>query len=169
MRLQDLKTNNNRRIIDKQAVTKVLVIEDNITELETLESLLEAHGFSPTCAKNAKEGIIKAMDTTYDIALIDINLPDGNGLDLLKMFSVHYKHMINIILTGNSSLEAAKTATIFGAKGYLEKPFEFETLERLMNKCLRKIEQLQEIKLSRQALKRNKEEIKLMRKLYQPI
>ena len=157
------------RARDKQTVIKVLVIEDDITELETLESLLEVHGFSPTCVKNAKEGIIKAMETTYDIALIDIKLPDGNGLDLLKMFSVHYKHMINIILTGNSSLEAAKTATMFGAKGYLEKPFEFETLERLMNKCLRKIEQLQEIKLSRQALKRNKEEIKLMRKLYQPI
>ena len=157
------------RVSDKQTVIKVLVIEDDITLLETLESLLEVHGFSPTCAKNAKEGIIKAMDSTYDIALIDIKLPDGNGLDLLKMFSVHYKHMINIILTGNSSLEAAKTAMMFGAKGYLEKPFEFETLERLMIKYLRKAEQLREAKLSRQALRRNNEEIVLMRKLYQPI
>lgn len=154
----------------KQSIAKVLVIEDEENQLEALHEILHISGYSPTSAKNAQEGLDYVMGNTYDIALIDIMLPDGNGLDLLKLFSDNYKHMSNIIMTGYWSLEVASKAMALGADGYLEKPFEFETLEQLMIKCLDKKKNIEDDEISqislRSSQKHDEREIALMNRFY---
>lgn len=145
-----------------QHATKVLVIEDDTNELETLSELLQLKGFNPTKAQNAHEGLTHAKNDKYDIALIDINLPDRNGLEILRIFNKNYRDMINIIITGHSSLEAATKAMEFGADGYLEKHYNFETLEKLMTKCLDK-------KRKNNNRATDRREISLMSKFYEPL
>jgi DNA-binding NtrC family response regulator len=145
-----------------QSIVKVLVIEDNENELETLSELLQIKGYNPTKAKNAHEGLTQAKSDKYDIALIDINLPDRNGLEILQIFNKNYRHMINIIITGHSSLEAATKAMTFGADGYLEKHYNFETLEKLMTKCLEK-------KRRNMNRETRKHDSALMSKFYEPL
>jgi DNA-binding NtrC family response regulator len=153
-----------------QSIAKVLVIEDQEYQLEALHEILIIRGYSPTSAKNAQEGLDYVMGNTYDIALIDIMLPDGNGLDLLKLFSDNYKHMSNIIMTGHWSLEIASKAIALGADGYLEKPFEFETLEQLMIKCLDKKKKIEDDEINqislRSSQKHDEREIDLMNRFY---
>lgn len=153
-----------------QSIAKVLVIEDQEYQLEALHEILIIRGYSPTSAKNAQEGLDYVMGNTYDIALIDIMLPDGNGLDLLKLFSDNFKHMSNIIMTGYWSLEVASKAMALGADGYLEKPFEFETLEQLMIKCLDKKKKIEDDEINqislRSSQKHDEGEIDLMNRFY---
>jgi len=153
-----------------QSIAKVLVIEDEENQLKALHEILQIRGYSPTSAKNAQEGLDYVMANIYDIALIDIMLPDGNGLDLLKLFSDNYKHMSNIIMTGHWSLEAASKSMALGADGYLEKPFEFETLEQLMIQCLDKKKNIKDDEISqislRSSMKHDEREIALMNRYY---
>jgi len=153
-----------------QSIAKVLVIEDQEYQLEALHEILIIRGYSPTSAKNAQEGLDYVMGNTYDIALIDIMLPDGNGLDLLKLFSANFKHMSNIIMTGHWSLEIASKAMALGADGYLEKPFEFETLEQLMIKKKKKKKKIEDDEINqislRSSQKHDEREIDLMNRFY---
>ena len=157
-------------ISNMQSIAKILVIEDNEDELEMLHEILDISGFSPMKAANAQEGLIQVMGNTFDVALIDINLPDGNGLDLLKLFSVNYKHMSNIIITGQSTLESAEKAVILGADGYLLKPFDFAELEQLILKSLSKKKQQVQKEINRDELltiqQNKKREISLMTRYY---
>ena len=122
---------------NKNNNAKVLIIEDNETELEVLHETITSMGYNSCKACDAEQALIQIMGERFDIALIDINLPGKNGLELLQIFSKKYKHMKNIIITGHSSLETAKNAVLFGADGYLSKPYDVGELEGLMGKCLR--------------------------------
>ena len=157
-------------ISNKKSIAKILVIEDNEEELEMLYEILETNGFSPTKAASAQEGLIQVIGNRFDVALIDINLPDGNGLDLLKLFSVNYKHMSNIIITGQSTVESAQKAVILEADGYLLKPFDFAELEQLILKNLNKKKQKIQNEINQgelHALQQNKKrEISLMTRYY---
>lgn len=139
---------------------KVLIIEDNETELEVLHETITSMGYSSRKACDAEQALIYVISERFDIALIDINLPGKNGLELLQIFSKKYKHMKNIIITGHSSLETAKKAVLYGANGYLPKPYDIDELEGLMNKCIRKKTGHSKNKINDKAM---------MNKFYKPI
>ena len=167
--------NNNESSTDppKHAIATVLVIEDNEIELELLHETLQANGFSSTKANNVQEGLTHIMRNTFDIAIIDIFLPDGNGFKLLKLFTEKYEHVINIIITGNASIENAEKAMTLGADGYVIKPYDFESLEQLMVSCLnsKRLEKVHEInKLSPHSqMKSKNNEPSLLSKFYKQL
>lgn len=117
---------------------KVLIIDDNTNMRETLSDVLEEKGYKTATAKTAHEGIQAARKSFFNIVLIDINLPDKTGLELLKEFRRAYPSRINIMITASATLKNAVDALNLGADAYVLKPIDFIKLDQIMKECLRK-------------------------------
>lgn len=117
--------------MNKSAPRKVLVIEDD----QSLQSLLVAHlgklGCDATGAGSCAQARDLAATGTFDLALIDIRLPDGDGLDLLLEFA---PHLSVIVMTAYGAVDQAVRAVRTGASDYLVKPVSFEALELAIEK-----------------------------------
>jgi sugar-specific transcriptional regulator TrmB/CheY-like chemotaxis protein len=107
---------------------KILVVDDDAGVREILASLLEQAGYKTEAAQTAKEAIEKCQAKSFDVALIDIKLPDMEGTKLLGMLNKFNPAMVKIMITGYPSLENAVQSLNSGADGYLMKPFESEGL-----------------------------------------
>jgi DNA-binding NtrC family response regulator len=120
--------------------TRILIIDDNANMRETLADILEEKDYEVVTAKTAREGLQAARKSFFNIHLIDINLPDKTGLDLLKDFRSAYPLRINIMITASATLKNAVDALNIGADAYILKPLDFVNLEQTMKECLRKQE-----------------------------
>jgi DNA-binding response OmpR family regulator len=117
---------------------KVLIIDDNTNMSETLKDVLEEKGYKAVTVETAHEGIRAARESFFNIALIDINLPDKTGIELLKEFRSAYPSRINIMITASATLNNAVDALNLGADAYVLKPIDFIKLDHIMKECLRK-------------------------------
>jgi DNA-binding NtrC family response regulator len=117
---------------------KVLIIDDNMNMCETLADILEEKGYEVVTAKTAREGVQAAGESFFNVHLIDVNLPDKTGIELLKSFKITYPYRINIMITATATLKYAVDALNIGANAYILKPIDFPTLEQTMKECLRK-------------------------------
>jgi DNA-binding NtrC family response regulator len=117
---------------------KVLIIDDNTNMRDTLADILEEKGYEVATAKTALEAIQVAQKSFFNIALIDINLPDKTGIELLKRFRGMYPSRINIMITASAMVKNAVDAVNLGANGYILKPIDFIKLDQIMKDSLRK-------------------------------
>jgi DNA-binding NtrC family response regulator len=114
----------------------ILVVDDDYEIRETLSSVLLSEGYMVETVKNGKEAI-KASETAYfDVALIDMELPDMNGIEILRRLKEKQPRMVMIIITGFASLENAVKAVNEGAHGYVLKPFNVGELLKMLRKRL---------------------------------
>ncbi len=111
---------------------KILVIEDDLSLQEILCRTLEQERYIVEVAPDYRTGLIKLSDYTYDCILLDINLPDGNGLDLLRELKEMKKSGSLIIISARDSIEDKVEGLDLGADDYLPKPFHLaELLSRI--------------------------------------
>jgi len=114
----------------------ILVVDDDTEVRETLSSVLLSEGYLVETVKNGKEAV-RASETAYfDVALIDMELPDMKGIEILRRLKEKQPEMVKIIITGFPSLENAVKAVNEGAHGYVLKPFNIEELLKMIRKCL---------------------------------
>jgi CheY-like chemotaxis protein/predicted transcriptional regulator len=100
----------------------VLLIDDHEAIRKTLSSTLTHEGFNVDTAPNGRKGLEKSQLKHYDLALVDIRLPDMEGTKLLKMLREKNPEIKEIIVTGYPSIENAVQAVNDGADAYLIKP-----------------------------------------------
>ena len=107
---------------------KILIVEDdnNLREL-MLKALADEHHIVETAA-NAKTALMKVEIYDYDCILLDIMLPDGNGLDVLRQLKSNRKQAGVIIISAKDSLDDKVTGLDLGADDYLTKPFHIAEL-----------------------------------------
>jgi two-component system nitrogen regulation response regulator NtrX len=102
----------------------VLIVDDEAEIRESLESILKEEGYLVTSTGTAGEALTLLRDAVYDVVLLDIWLPDRDGLDALQeirqMSSEHVPEVV--IISGHGTIEAAVKATKLGAYDFLEKP-----------------------------------------------
>lgn len=111
---------------------KILIIEDDLSFQEILRRTLEQERYIVEVAPNYRKGLIKLSDYTYDCILLDINLPDGNGLNLLRELKEMKKTGSLIIISARDSIEDKVEGLDLGADDYLAKPFHLaELLSRI--------------------------------------
>jgi len=120
---------------------KILIIDDDESIRRTLSSVLEEKGYIVDTARNAEEALKKSGDSYYNLALIDIRLPDLEGTDLLSKLQETSPEMIKIILTGYPSLQNAIRAVNRGADGYLVKPTDLDDLYKMIEEHLKRQEE----------------------------
>ena len=128
----------------------ILIVDDNEGILETLSAILEEKGYDTDTAKNGREAIEKSKKNVYDLALLDIKLPDMEGTELLTKMKETKPKMVKVMITGYASLENAVEALNLGADGYITKPVDLENLLRVIN---------EKLKAHREAEKMNQEKI----------
>jgi two-component system NtrC family response regulator len=115
----------------------MLLIDDDPVFCEMMRGLLAQLGHSCEIRETLKHGISEAQSGNYDIILLDVVLPDGNGLQELSAFHSIGSAPEIIVLTANSDPEGAELAIKQGAWDYVEKPASQSTLQLLINRALR--------------------------------
>ena len=104
----------------------------------TLSSILSNEGYSVETVENGKQATKISEKSRFDIALIDIKLPDMDGTELLHRVKENQPHMIKIVITGFPTLENAMETVNEGADGYILKPFDIEKLLEMIRKHLKR-------------------------------
>jgi DNA-binding NtrC family response regulator len=120
---------------------RVLVIDDEEGIRKSMKAVLEDKGCLVDTAENGQEAIAKSKTRFYNLALIDIRLPDMDGVKLLTSMSDTTPKMAKIIVTGYPSLENAIEAVNRGADGYIVKPFTMDQLLKTVKEYLQKQEE----------------------------
>lgn len=117
---------------------KILVVDDDKSIRKTLAAILEDEGYDVDTAENAREAIEKTNNGFYNLALVDIRLPDMEGTKLIASMKDTTPKMVKIIVTGYPSLQNAVEAVNNNADAYVFKPVNAENLLKTIKEHLEK-------------------------------
>src|SRR5574344_456532 len=117
---------------------KILLIEDDITLNSTITDFLKFKGDEVVSLEDGNEAIDTIDKTNFDLYIIDINIPNINGLDIVKYIRQKDTFTPIIIITASMELENFKSAYFNGCNEYIKKPFYLEELEIRIDKLLSK-------------------------------
>jgi DNA-binding response OmpR family regulator len=120
-----------------EANRTILVVDDDKSILRTFTRILQKNGYEIDSAETGKEAMEKAASRHYDLALVDIRLPDMDGTDLLAKIKKQLQNTIKIMITGFPSIESGVKALDEGADAYLVKPVKPEELLMLIKEKLK--------------------------------
>lgn len=109
--------------------TKLLIIDDDVHLSESLAEVLEMEGYECTQAPTAKDGIAAALKHNPKVVIMDIQLPDSSGFQILQTLRKHSREVILIMMTGRFLSAEEKTQGFqLGADEYITKPFDLQEL-----------------------------------------
>ncbi|OGC94745.1 MAG: hypothetical protein A2W25_15855 [candidate division Zixibacteria bacterium RBG_16_53_22] len=121
--------------MDKKSV---LVVDDDPQIITALGECLGNFDYSMQVATNGAEALIKAADPDLSLVMLDVNLPDYSGLELLNKIKEKNANLPVIIMTGFVSTEAAIEAMKLGAYEFVTKPFNLDKISTLVNRVMKK-------------------------------
>jgi len=114
----------------------VLVIDDEQVICDACQLVLSEEGHTVTLTNTGKDGLAAIRQGTYDVVLLDMKLPDMDGMEILKAVQKEKRRLCIIVMTGYSSISNAVQAIKKGASDYLAKPFtDDELLETIGKAC----------------------------------
>ena len=116
---------------------RILVVDDDENIRTTIEAILKNEGYAVDVAANGREAIKKSETAAYNVALIDIRLPDMEGTELLTSIRDTAPKVRKIIITGYPSMQNAIDAVNRKADAYLVKPVDVEKLLELVREQLK--------------------------------
>ena len=119
------------------AIPRVLVVEDEEIIRNTLREFLSAEKYVVEVAGTVGEAIEKAKASDFDVAICDVQLPDGDGIDLLKKLQQLNLETLSLVITAYATVENAVDAFKAGAFDYLVKPVIFEELAHKLDNLFR--------------------------------
>ena len=112
------------------------MVDDDVAILASFADILEQHGYDVETATTGHEAIEKCKNGSYDIALLDIRLPDIDGTQLLKELHSVSGTMIKIMVTGYAGLDSALQSLLLGADAYVMKPVDPDELLKVVAEAL---------------------------------
>ncbi len=115
---------------------KILVVDDELSVRESLCLWLQQDGYQVESAADGLQALARAQETSYDIMLIDVKMPEMDGLTLLKKLRANDHDMAIVMMTAHGAIQDAVQAMKLGAYDYLLKPFELEELSFTIEKLV---------------------------------
>ncbi|MBX7098331.1 MAG: sigma-54 dependent transcriptional regulator [Myxococcaceae bacterium] len=115
--------------------TSVLVVDDEPTLAKSLASLLTRGGFEAKVCSQPMEALVMASDPGLSVVLVDLNMPNLSGLEVLKHIKARHPDVEVIMMTGQGTVASALSAVRLGAWDYLLKPFESEEVVNVVKKA----------------------------------
>src|SRR5437870_3312203 len=106
----------------------VLIIDDEAEIRESLQTLLELEGYDVEAAGSGEEGLARSDGRPFDLVLLDLGLPDRNGMDVLRDIRVHDPHLSVIMITAYGTVDNAVKSMQFGATNFIQTPWDNEKL-----------------------------------------
>lgn len=117
-------------------LASVLVVDDEVSVREGCRRILSRKGYQVETAAGGEEGLAKAKEHCFDLILIDIKMPDMDGVELLQAVRNLSPDTVYIIITGYATLELAVRTTKLGAYDFVTKPFTPDELLALVERAL---------------------------------
>jgi DNA-binding NtrC family response regulator len=118
--------------------SSILIVDDDRSIRTTLAAILEQDGYDVDTAENGAQAIEKSNNKSFDLALVDMRLPDMMGTDLLNLMKERTPKTAKIMVTGYPSMQNAISAVNEGADAYIVKPVGAEILLETIRKHLQK-------------------------------
>jgi two-component system NtrC family response regulator len=137
-------------------MANILIIDDDHTLTTMLVSQMETSGHSATAANSIREGLNSIHEAEFDVVLLDVQLPDGNGLEYLRQFKNTSTSPEVIIITGHGEADGAEKAILCGAWSYIEKPHVIRELSLHLTRALQYRQEKMKVNEVPVALKRDK-------------
>ncbi|MBD2462514.1 response regulator transcription factor [Oscillatoria sp. FACHB-1407] len=109
-------------------MNRILIIEDNPRIIDFLESGLQAHGFTTIAVNTGREALQVSYGGEFDLIVLDLGLPDQDGLDVLKALRGQGHTIPIVVLTARDGVQNTVAGLEGGADDYITKPFSFEEL-----------------------------------------
>jgi len=134
-------------------VSVALIVEDDRNSLEGYAELIRDEGFETLTAETLADARQLIREHTIDIAVLDLQLPDGEGIELLDDLSGQPNAEI-VMITGHGSIDSAVAALQRGASDYLTKPVDIHRLRKILDKARSTIELRDQVGSLRQELRR---------------
>ncbi|MEW6379815.1 MAG: PAS domain S-box protein [bacterium] len=145
------------------AKANILIVDDEIGVCYTIKDILEDDGYGVSITLNGNDAIDAIRDNSFNVAIIDINLPDISGLEILKAIRSMNLDLYSIMLTAAATIENSIKALNQGAYAYIVKPFQVEGLKDTVKRAadeqhlvLENKKLLRELQVSNAALKEAK-------------
>ncbi len=117
---------------------RILIIDDDENIRKVLKTILEDEGYVVDTAETAQEGVEKSHSSFFNLALIDIRLPDMEGVDVLPKLKETTPKLRKIIVTGYPTLQNAIAAVNRNADAYVLKPFNVDSVLQVIKEQLEK-------------------------------
>src|SRR5258708_5491974 len=117
---------------------KILIIEDEIELSKNMVDYLKAENYTCEVANDFKTAILKSESFDYDCILLDLSLPDGNGLNVLKELKANNRSEGIIIISARNSIDDRISGLNLGADDYLPKPFHLSELSARIAAVIRR-------------------------------
>jgi two-component system, NtrC family, response regulator AtoC len=118
------------------AMTHALIVEDDADSAETMAALISAQGFTVAIARTMRDARRQIVLQLPDLVLLDLQLPDGSGMDLFQDAQLVANSEI-VLITGHASLESSIQALRMGAADYLVKPINMKQLQGILSRVMR--------------------------------
>jgi DNA-binding NtrC family response regulator len=138
-------------------------VDDNENLRSTLIDILEEEGCKAEEAGTGEEALAMAEKGNYNVAILDLKLPDTTGIKLLQIFRKRYPHRKNIIVTAYGTLRNAMDALNLGANAFILKPVDPQKLRQTLQQCM---EEQQKVEKSIDEIKSLLNEQMLIKRLY---
>lgn len=122
----------------EESKQKILLIDDDKTLCEVLGEELEQENYSVTCSFSGKDGLSRLSLGTYNLVILDYNMPEMDGYEVLVQVKRIFPMMPVMIITGDADSEVQKKFVDIGANDFVKKPFEFEEFLMRVRQCMLK-------------------------------
>jgi two-component system nitrogen regulation response regulator NtrX len=130
-------SSSNCQLKVKMSPERILVIDDEASICSTLKAILEDEGYEVITVESAEDGLRLLREQAFDLVLLDIWLPEMNGLEALRHLKENDENLQVIMISGHGTIEAAVKATKLGAFDFLEKPLTLEKVVLTVRNALR--------------------------------
>ena len=107
---------------------KILLVDDEQDFIETLAERMENRGMEVSATTSASDGLKKATENAFDAIILDLQMPEMDGLELLRILKEKKPDIQVILLTGHATLEKGIEAIKLGAMDFIEKPVDLKVL-----------------------------------------
>ena len=118
------------------APKRILVVDDEVTIRESCRRIFSEQGYDVQTAASAKEGLEHTRRGYFDCALIDLKLPDTDGMEIVRLARENRGNMAVLIITGYGAVETAAEATRLGVSDYICKPFTPEQIVQAVGRAI---------------------------------
>lgn len=117
---------------------RLLIVEDHAELSELMAVHLSGYGYACDIAANGEEADLKVYDNSYDAILLDLNLPDSDGFDLLKLWRKNDLDAPILVVTARNEVEYRVKGLQLGGDDYITKPFDFKELNARIQAVIRR-------------------------------
>jgi len=132
---------------------RILIVDDEENMRHFLVKLLEAEGFEAAAAPDVPEALALAREGAWDLALLDMRLPGGDGIALLRSLRAEHPDLRGVMITAFGSIDTAVEAMKAGAYDYVTKPFRADDILRVVGRALEEARLRREVRDLRRAVR----------------